>query len=362
MFKFLKEKLKETVEKFSTSEDLEETEEETVKEEVKETKPKKKTEKKEEPLEEEKKSIIEKVKEKLTKTEPEKQEEKSILTKVKEKITKVSLTEDKFEELFWELELQLLEFNVAVEVIELIKESLKKELVENKIERKNIEEIIKTTLLETIENLFEDTQKLEKLAKKKPFKILFLGVNGSGKTTTCAKVAKYLQDKKLSSVIAASDTFRAAAIQQLEEHASKLGIKIVKHDYGADAAAVAFDAIKHAEASRKDFVLIDTAGRSHANSNLMDELEKVVRISEPDLKVLVVDALTGNDAVEQAKTFNEKIGVDAIILTKVDTDEKGGAVISISYMTKKPILFLGIGQEYKDLQAFSKKNFMKLLS
>ncbi len=348
MFKFLKEKLKETVKKFSTSEDLEETEEEkpkdTVKKEIKPNKTEKKKETKQDEVKEEK------------------EEKKSIIERVKEKITKVSITEDKFEELFWELELQLLEFNVAVEVIELIKESLKKEIVENKIERNNIEETIRTTLLETIKGLFQDSQKLEKLAKTKPYKILFLGVNGSGKTTTCAKVAKYLQDKKLSSVLAASDTFRAAAIQQLEEHANKLGIKLVRHDYGADAAAVAFDAIKHAEASKKDFVLIDTAGRSHANSNLMDELEKIVRISKPDLKILVVDSLIGNDAVEQAKQFNEKIGVDAIILTKVDTDEKGGAVISISYMTKKPILFLGIGQEYKDLQAFSKKNFMKLLN
>jgi len=150
--------------------------------------------------------------------------------------------------------------------------------------------------------------------------------------------------------------------QQLEEHANNLGIKIVKHDYGSDAAAVAFDAIKHAEASNKDFVLIDTAGRNHTNHNLMDELDKIVRISKPDLKILVVDALTGNDAVDQAKQFNEKIGVDAIILTKVDADEKGGAVISISHAIKKPILFLGIGQEYKDIEPFSTKKFMKLLS
>ena len=359
MFKFLNEKLKETVEKFSTSKDLEETEEEIIKEEKT-----KKTLKKEEI--QEKKSIIEKVKEKLKKTEKSEEEKsegkKNIIKRIKEKITKVSLSEDKFEELFWDLELELLEFNVALEVIELIKESLKKELVENKVERRNIEEIIRKILLETIEGLFEKIKPLEQLAKEKPFKILFLGVNGSGKTTTCAKIAKYLKDKKLSSVIAASDTFRAAAIQQLEEHANNLKIKIVKHDYGADAAAVAFDAIKHAKASRKDFVLIDTAGRSHVNNNLMDELAKIVRISKPNLKILVVDALTGNDAVDQAKQFNEKIGVDAIILTKVDADEKGGAVISISHAIKKPILFLGIGQEYKDIEPFSTKKFMKLLS
>jgi len=160
-------------------------------------------------------------------------------------------------------------------------------------------------------------------------------------------------------VIAACDTFRAAAIQQVETHADNIGVKLIKHDYGADAAAVAFDAIKHAEAKGKDFVLIDTAGRNQANSNLMQELSKLVRISKPDMNIFVGDSLTGNDAVEQAKEFDKAVGIDAIILTKVDADEKGGASVSISYVSQKPIIYVGKGQEYDDLELFNKKDFLE---
>ena len=155
--------------------------------------------------------------------------------------------------------------------------------------------------------------------------------------------------------MAASDTFRAAAIQQLEEHADRLSIKLIKHDYGADSAAVAFDAISHAKAHNIDVVLIDTAGRLQSNTNLMDELKKVVRITKPDLILFIGESITGNDCVEQAKTFNQEIGIDGIILSKSDIDEKGGAAISVSYVTKKPILYLGTGQGYDDLIRFDPK-------
>ncbi len=193
------------------------------------------------------------------------------------------------------------------------------------------------------------------VAQNKPVRIMFVGINGSGKTTTIAKIAKKLQDNKLKVVIAAADTFRAAAIHQLQEHADKLGVKLIKHDYGSDPAAVAFDTIKFAEAHGIDVVLIDTAGRLHSNVNLMDEMKKVARVSKPDFKIFIGESITGNDCVEQAKSFNEAIGIDGIILSKADIDEKGGAAISVSYVTKKPIYYIGTGQGYEDLKQFDPK-------
>ena len=188
--------------------------------------------------------------------------------------------------------------------------------------------------------------------EEKPFVIAFFGINGSGKTTTIAKIANLLKEKNISCVLAASDTFRAASIEQLQIHADKLGVKLIKHDYGSDPAAVSFDAIKHAKAKNIDVVLIDTAGRLHSNINLMDELKKIVKVSKPNLKLFVGESIAGNDCIEQAKTFNEAVGIDGIILAKADIDEKGGAAISVSYITKKPIIYLGTGQEYKDLKEF----------
>jgi fused signal recognition particle receptor len=159
-------------------------------------------------------------------------------------------------------------------------------------------------------------------------------------------------------VLAAADTFRAAAIQQLEHHAEKLGVKMIKHDYNSDPAAVAFDAVRHAEAKGIDIVIIDTAGRLHSNDNLMNELKKLIKVNKPDLKLFVGESITGNDCVEQAKVYDEIIGIDAIILSKADVDEKGGAALSISYVTKKPVLFIGTGQTYDDLKKFDKKEIM----
>ncbi len=275
-------------------------------------------------------------------------------------LTKKELSEKQFEKLFWDLEIALLENNVALEVVEKIKNDLKKELVGKKLHRGKI----LNSVLETLKNSINSVLSIEsfdiiksikenKSKGKTPFVILFLGVNGSGKTTTIAKIAHMLKKEGISSVIAASDTFRAAAINQLEEHAKKLGIKVIKHDYGADAAAVAYDTIEYAKAHSIDVVLIDTAGRLHSNKNLMEELKKIVRVTKPDLKIFVGESITGNDCVEQAKTFNNEIGIDAIILTKADVDEKGGAALSITYVTKKPIIYLGTGQNYDDLIRFN---------
>jgi fused signal recognition particle receptor len=276
---------------------------------------------------------------------------------VTETVTMKAISEEKFEELFWDLEVGMLENNVAVEVIEKIKNDLKEELVNKKVRIGKTEEAIIASLAKSIDGLFlvDNINLIEEAKKKKPLKIVFVGVNGSGKTTTIAKVASMLKRKNISCVIAAADTFRAAAIQQLEEHANRLGIKMIKHDYGSDPAAVAFDAVKYAEARNIDVVLIDTAGRLHSNTNLMDEMKKIVRVAKPDLKIFIGEAITGNDCVEQARHFNDSVGIDGIILAKADVDDKGGAAISVSYVTHKPILYLGTGQEYENLVEFSPK-------
>jgi fused signal recognition particle receptor len=183
---------------------------------------------------------------------------------------------------------------------------------------------------------------------KKPIVIMFVGVNGSGKTLSIAKIATLLKKIGKSSVMAAGDTFRAGAIEQLGIHADKVGVKIIKHGPGSDPAAVAYDAIEHAKAKHKDVVLLDTAGRMQTNVNLMDEMAKIKRVAKPDLILFVGDALAGNDAVEQAKRFNEIVGIDGVILTKVDTDAKGGSALSVAYTIGKPLLFIGVGQGYDD--------------
>ena len=279
---------------------------------------------------------------------------KSFFAKLKEKVVTKKISEKEFDELFWELELALLENNVAVEVIEKIKQDLKNNLVDKPIRRGKVEETIDESLKKSINELFdvESFNLLQRVSQKKPFVICFVGINGSGKTTTIAKMAKLFLDNNLSVVLAAADTFRAASIEQIQMHGDRLGIKVIKHNYGSDPAAVAFDAVKHAQAKDVDVVLIDTAGRMHSNQNLQDEMKKIIRVAKPDLKIFVGESITGNDCVEQAQQFNEAIDIDAIILAKADVDEKGGAAISVSYVTKKPIIYIGTGQEYSDLEEF----------
>ena len=275
---------------------------------------------------------------------------------------KYTITEQEFSEMFENLEMILLENNVALEVADNLRDSLKKQLVNKEIDKDKLEEEIKSALKNSIEQLFVPGFKIEdKIKEKSPYVIAFFGINGSGKTTTISKLAYKLKNKGYSIVLAAADTFRAASIEQLKQHGDKLGIKVISKDYGSDPASVAFDAVEYAKSHKIQVVLIDTAGRMHTKENLIKEMGKIVRVSKPDLKIFVGEAITGNDATEQAKTFNEAISIDGIILSKQDVDEKGGTSLSVSYITKKPILYLGMGQEYKDLQDFDKEKLLKQL-
>ena len=270
-----------------------------------------------------------------------------------------TISEKDINDILFELEMSLLEGDVAMDVAELIIKSVKEDLVGRKIKRRNdVSDFTKEALKKAIEAILDiegkDITMLLEEAKKTgvPLKIMFVGINGTGKTTSIAKISTYFIQKGYTPVIAASDTFRAGAIEQLTHHADKLGVKIIKHKKGADPAAVAFDAVEHAKAKGKELVLIDTAGRMQTNINLMDEMKKIKRVVKPDLIIYVGDALTGNDSVEQAQKFNDAVGIDGIILTKADADAKGGAALSIGYVIQKPILFLGTGQGYSDIMEF----------
>ncbi len=267
----------------------------------------------------------------------------------------VELKESDLEELVFELELSLLESDVEQATAQEISAEIKKELVGKNIPTgKNLNDFVREEIKKVLKKIMnvEKTDLLSLAAKKKPFILLFLGPNGAGKTTTIAKLTFFMQQKGKSVVWAAADTFRAASIEQLEKHAEKLKVRVVKHKYGADPAAVAFDAARAAESGKNDFVFIDSAGRQETNKNLMEEIKKIVRVAKPDLKIYVGESLTGQALLQQASEFNKAIGIDGFILTKIDCDPKGGTTISLLYKLKKPILFVGTGQEYKNLEAF----------
>lgn len=276
------------------------------------------------------------------------------------KISSVELKPENLSEILWELKLALLENDVALTVAEYICAEIEKKLSGVKVSRlEDKRKIVKETLKIILLNLLEAPYKIDliELVEKKrsirePCIMVFVGINGTGKTTTIAKIANLLLKKGYSVVLACSDTFRAGSIEQLEQHAKRLGIPMVKHKYGSDPAAVAYDAVQYAKAKGINVVLIDTAGRMQTNKNLMIEMEKIVRVVKPDLTIFVGDALAGNDAVSQAEEFSQYINISGSILTKMDADAKGGAAISISYITKKPILFIGVGQKYDDIELF----------
>ncbi|WP_099211369.1 signal recognition particle-docking protein FtsY [Thermococcus henrietii] len=301
---------------------------------------------------------IEEEEKRVEKTEPEKK------PGLMERLLQVEIKEKDVEEALDELELELLEADVALETVEALREKIKEKLVGKKVRiGTNKGKLIEEALREAILEILTPEKKIDLLEmirskEEKPFVIVFVGFNGSGKTTTIAKLANWLKKNGLSVVIAASDTFRAGAIEQIEEHAKRVGVKVIKHDYGADPAAVAYDAIQHAKARGVDVVLVDTAGRNELNRNLMDEMKKIVRVTKPDLVIFVGDSLSGNAVVEQAKQFNEAVRIDGVILTKLDADARGGAALSISHAIGAPILFVGVGQGYDDLKPFDEKWFV----
>jgi len=273
------------------------------------------------------------------------------------------------DELLSEFEISLIESDVAQQVAEELIQEVKKKLSGASIERSdNPALFVKESMRGVLEEVFAKAGSVdlfrrieEKKSSGEPFVILFLGINGSGKTTTVAKLAKILKERGISVVSAAGDTHRPGAIEQLTEHAERLGMKVVSQRYGADAAAVGRDGYLYAKAHRVDVLLIDTAGRMQTNQNLMEEMAKIVRVVTPDFKVFVADSLTGNDAVSQAELFNKYTGFDGVILTKADADATGGAGLSIVYSTHQPILFLGMGQGYKDLKPFDPQAFIDSL-
>lgn len=270
-----------------------------------------------------------------------------------------TIQEKHVEDILFELEMELLQGDVAMEVATEVVENVKEDLIGKKIKRSNdITEYTFLALRNAVADIIDIPGKsmTEMIEEKKgtgePLVVMFVGINGTGKTTTIGKLANYYLKKGYTPVIAASDTFRAGAIEQVTHHADNVGVKIIKHQKGSDPAAVAYDAVEHARAQGKELVLIDTAGRMQTNTNLMDEMKKIKRVSKPDLVIFVGDALTGNDATEQAKKFNEAIDIDGVILTKADADSKGGASLSIGYVIQKPIMFLGMGQGYDDIKEY----------
>ncbi len=269
-----------------------------------------------------------------------------------------------------EFQLSLIENDVAVSAADFISNELREKLKDVQFARfTDPRTRVKVILQEVLLSLLQRAGQLDIFAlidKKKsvgePAVLVFIGINGTGKTTSIAKLAHVLQKKGRTVILAASDTYRSGSIEQLEEHARRIGVRVIKHQYGADPAAVAFDAVNYAKAHRINAVLIDTAGRMQNNKNLLEEMRKIVRVTSPDLTILVVDALTGNDAVEQGKVFSEAVKIDGIILAKLDADVKGGSAISLSYIMGKPVTMVGTGQKYDDLEPFQAEAIVKNLT
>jgi len=275
------------------------------------------------------------------------------------RVATTELSSEGLRPILWEFKLALLENDVAITVADHICGEIEKTLVGKQVKRLEdrraiVKETLQQVLSETLQtpsiNLIDAVEK--KTAANEPYVIVFVGIHGTGKTTSIAKLADFFLKRNYSVIFACSDTYRAGSIEQLEEHAKRLGVRTIKHQYGADPAAVAFDAIQYAKAHGINVVLIDTAGRMQTDRNLMQKMEKIVRVIKPDLVLFVGDALAGNDAVMQAEEFHKFVHIDGSILTKVDADAKGGAAVSISHVTKKPILFIGVGQRYEDLEFF----------
>lgn len=286
-----------------------------------------------------------------------------------EKVSNEEITGDKLSSILTELRLSLIENDVAVSVAEKVSEDLSRELVGIRVGRLGDRKgLVTTALRRTLAEILIPAGQVNLIAAAEEARkehrsiiVVFVGINGTGKTTTLGKVTRLLQKNGFSVVLACSDTYRAGAIEQLEIHAKRLAVRIIKHEYGSDAASVAFDAIAFAKAHGINAVLIDTAGRMETNRNLMEEMRKIVRVTNPDLVVFVGDALAGNDAAVQAEEFSKFVPLSASILTKMDADAKGGSAISVSYITKRPVILMGTGQDYESLVPFEPQKYVDML-
>ena len=291
---------------------------------------------------------------------------KKAFSDVSKGFSEKELKEKDIEDILFQLEINLLESDVATEVIDSIKDSLKEKLVGTKVEKKTIESFIKKSLIQYIHEAFDSAGSIDLISNIKgkkesgePYIIVFVGINGTGKTTTLAKIANMLKNSKFSVVIAAADTYRAGAIEQLREHANRLNLKIIAQNYGSDPAAVAKDAVLYAKSHKIDCVLVDTAGRMQTSANLMEQIEKITKVVQPDFKIFVGDSLAGNDTVNQAREFHNHVTLNGSILTKSDADARGGAALSIVKVTSTPVIYVGTGQEYDDIISFNKNTFLE---
>ncbi|MBU0527164.1 signal recognition particle-docking protein FtsY [Candidatus Micrarchaeota archaeon] len=306
---------------------------------------------------------------------PEKEPEKIVEEKPKERIKvgalgaiksfitrEVEISSKDVENLLEEFELELLEADVEMSVAEAIRAELSEKLIGSKIKKDDLHSFINQTMKETLvdmlenENIFDILERVK--SSSEPVKIIFLGINGAGKTTTIAKVAKLLLDNDQKVVFAAADTFRAAAIEQMQVHADRLNVKMIKREYGSDPTSVAYDAANYAKAHGINAVLIDTAGRQDTNISLINEMKKMTRVIEPDLTIYIGESIAGNAIIEQISSFNKEIGIDGVILTKLDCDPKGGTMLSINKATGIPIIYVGMGQQYTDLEPFDAKKII----
>jgi fused signal recognition particle receptor len=293
---------------------------------------------------------------------------KKVFSETAKNLGRKAISKKEIDSILEELQMNLMENDVAYEVVDEMTSKIKTEILNLKLERKeNSDQVITTKLYSYLRELFLSTNTeidiIQSILEKKksktgPYSIIFLGINGTGKTTTIAKFCKLLRDHAISVVLAAADTHRAGAIEQITHHGNKLNVKVISQRYGADPSAVARDALEHAKKNYIDAVLIDTAGRMQTSKNLMEEVSKIIRVIKPDMKIFVGDSLAGNDTVNQAREFFHYTNYDGSILTKSDADSKGGAAISIAYLTHKPILYLGVGQGYEDLAEFDHDKFL----
>ena len=365
MFKLLKKKIKSWLGKSQEKEKIKKT---------KAPKKKKENKKKSSKKESIKRELLQETPKEIEKKEAEvsaqeiqaeiKEETKSsFLSNILNKFTTSKIEKEQVEEIFQELEIILLENNVSLEVVDKIKANLINNLVGQEAKNKDIKNKVMQAIKNAISDILIEPPDLIKEIKESEgtYTILFFGINGTGKTTSIAKIANFLKENNISCVLAAADTFRAAAIEQLEIHSNNLKVPIIKSQYSADPTSVAFEAKSYAQKSKIKCVLIDTAGRMYTKDNLIKQMEKLIRIINPNKKIFVGEATAGNDIIDQIKTFNEALGIDGIILSKADIDEKGGTALSVSYITNKPIYFLGIGQAYEDLKVFKKQEILESL-